>query len=122
MQLVGKFVGAATAKLTALITPKKTDAGLAYTVDDEAQIDMKFKDVGIQGKFKPHRLSLQTDFGQHSKSTKYGGNQYDFWFNPYILWETSRTFNKNSLWLGHLLHVNRFFRSNVSLQDESQCP
>lgn len=83
---------------------------------EDAQIDVKAYGIGFQSKFKPNMISLHTDFGQfkHVHTCKDSQRVLTLWNNPYVFFESSRGLKLNSLYLGHLLHLNNFFRNNVS--------
>ena len=115
LQFNGKFTGRTNVKFNAYTTPRLSNNEVAFGLEEDAQVNLKAADIGFQAKFKPNLISLQADFDHHLKTFNQGGNAYNFWLNPYVIWETSRALKNNNLHFGFLTHVNNSFMSHVAL-------
>lgn len=102
-------------KFNAIDQPKLKDGEVIHALSEDAQIDVKAYGFGFQAKFKPNLLSLHTDFGlfQHVKKSKNNDKVHTFHNNPYLLFETTRGLQLNTLFVGNLFHYNNCFRNNV---------
>jgi hypothetical protein len=89
---------------------------LTTGLEEDAQLDLKVNNVGLQAKFKPNLISLHADFGQHLRQSVKDGKVCNVWFNPYLLWETNRALTNNKLNFGFLTHVNSSVKNHVSLK------
>lgn len=93
--------------------PHYKDGSLTGVLDEDAQIDFKVHGFGLQTKFKPNRVSVLADLGQYLQAVIRPTGDINFWVNPYMMLESSRTLTNSTVSAGAVIHVNDYFRSNV---------
>lgn len=114
VQFNGKFVGSTTVKFNSYAAPKLANDEVTCGLEEDAQVDLKIKGVSFQSKFKPASITTLADFDHHLRTWSKNGNLYNFWFNPYISWETNRSLKNNNLNLGCLFHLNSWVKNHVA--------
>lgn len=113
LQVNAKLSGKATTKFNAVFQPKLKDNEVHTTMSEDSQIDFKCDRWAHQLKFKPAFLSVHSDFGLVHRKFDLSSHTFNFWNNPYVLFEVSKSLKLNSVFLGNLFHINRCARNNV---------
>jgi hypothetical protein len=114
VQFNGKFVGKTNVKFNVLASPRIVNNEVTYGLEEDVQLDLKVQDIGVQAKFKPSLVSVHADFGQHLKTCDKKGHVYNTWFNPYLIWETTRSLKVNNYIFGSLVHLNSSVKNHVA--------
>lgn len=80
---------------------------------DEARLDFRLQgDSVLRFKLKPTSILSHVDFGQHSYSTTANNQALNFWFNPYVQYQTNRALGNGTLFLGLAANLNNGVFSN----------
>lgn len=108
IQFNGKFLGRTNVKFNAYATPKLANNEVTFGLQEDAQLDLKANGVGFQAKFKPSLISTHADFDHHLRTWVVNGQAYNFWFNPYLLWETNRSLKSNHIHFGILTQCDTY--------------
>lgn len=119
IQFGGKFKGRWGVKANAAMKVEGSANQPRLFLTDDVQINGPIAGANLQLKFKPEILSAQMDFGhtliQNDYETAQGPVRINQFLNPYLYFESDRTFNNQLYGLGMMYYVNNFVRKNMRL-------
>ena len=83
------------------------------SASDEARLDFKLQgDSTLRLKLRSSSILGHVDFGQHNYNTQVSNQGLNFWFNPYVQYQTNRSLGNGALFLGLAANVNNGAFSN----------
>lgn len=119
IQFGGKFKGKWNVKANAAMKIEGSTNQPRLFLSDDVQINGPVAGTNLQLKFKPDLLSAQLDFGhtliQNDYDTAQGPMRINHFLNPYIYFESDRSFNSQLYGLGTMYYLNNFLRKNIRL-------
>lgn len=92
---------------------KWTSGGTTAALNDETRLDFKLQEDSVfRLKLKPTSVLGHIDFSQFGWSTQAYSQGLNFWFNPYVQYQTDRSLSNGALFLGLITNVNNGTFSN----------
>ena len=108
-------------KSVADVQLKENSTGVS--LNDEARLDFKLQgDSVLRLKLRSNNILSHVDLGHHGYSTQVSNQGLNFWFNPYVQYQTNRTLGNGALFLGLITNLNNGTFSNnarVKLQSKN---
>lgn len=119
VQFQGKFKGRWTVKVNSALGIKGDLESPSFDLIDDAQLNGPVGNNTIQLKFKPKKFSAQLDLGVHTLTKKeptlednIGSRTY---WNPYLFYESDRSFKNKLFGLGAMLYPCKGSKINARL-------
>ena len=119
IQFGGKFKGRWTVKANAAMKIEGSTHEPRLFMSDDLQINGPIAGTNLQLKFRPEVLSAQLDFGhtlvQNDYDTAQGALRINHFINPYLYFESDRSFHNQLYGVGAMYYLNNLARKNFRL-------